>query len=56
MTSWQEDVLKYLDDVYPDKNKTFKVVSRRARKNYPEKFPGDQLQILERSFWTLIRR
>ena len=29
-----KDVLKYLDDVYPDKNKTFKVVSRRARKNF----------------------
>lgn len=31
-----KDVLKYLDDVYPDKNKTFKVVSRRARKNFPK--------------------
>ena len=31
-----KDVLKYLDDVYSDKNKTFKVVSRRARKNFPK--------------------
>ena len=31
-----KDVLKYLDDVYPNKNKTFKVVSRRARKNFPK--------------------
>lgn len=30
-----EDVTKYIDEVYPDKNKTFKVMARRARKNYP---------------------
>jgi len=30
-----ETVIKYIDDVYPDKNKTFKVHARRARKNYP---------------------
>jgi len=30
-----EDVVKYMDEVYPDKNKTFKVAARRARKNYP---------------------
>ncbi|HOO29122.1 MAG TPA: tRNA uracil 4-sulfurtransferase ThiI, partial [Lachnospiraceae bacterium] len=30
-----EDVVKYVDDVYPDKNLTFKVYARRARKNYP---------------------
>lgn len=30
-----KDVIKYMDDVYPDKNKTFKVMARRARKNYP---------------------
>lgn len=29
-------VIRYIDDVYPDKNKTFKVVSRRTRKNYPK--------------------
>ncbi len=31
-----EDVISYIDMVYPDKNKTFKVQSRRARKNYPK--------------------
>ncbi len=29
------DVVNYLDEIYPDKNKTFKVNARRARKNYP---------------------
>lgn len=29
------DVTGYLDQVYTDKNKTFKVAARRARKNYP---------------------
>ena len=31
-----ETVVKYVDDLYPDKNKTFKVHCRRARKNYPK--------------------
>lgn len=31
-----ETVIKYIDDIYPDKNKTFKVHARRARKNYPK--------------------
>lgn len=30
-----ERVIQYMKDVYPDKNKTFKVAARRARKNYP---------------------
>ncbi len=30
-----KDVIQYLDQEYPDKNKTFKVRARRARKNYP---------------------
>lgn len=30
-----EDVIAYLDRVYPDKKFTFKVHARRARKNYP---------------------
>ena len=29
------DVTSFIDEVYPDKHKTFKVNSRRARKNYP---------------------
>ena len=31
-----EDVISYIDGVYSDKNKTFKVQARRARKNYPK--------------------
>ncbi len=30
-----EVIVDYMDKVYPDKNKTFKVCARRARKNYP---------------------
>ena len=29
-------VIRYITDVYPDRNKTFKVHSRRARKDYPK--------------------
>ncbi len=31
-----ETVVNYIDRVYPDKNKTFKVQARRARKDYPK--------------------
>lgn len=31
-----ETVVDYIDKVYPDKKKTFKVASRRANKNYPK--------------------
>lgn len=31
-----ETVVRYMDDVYPDKHKTFKVHCRRARKSYPK--------------------
>ena len=31
-----EDIVKYMDEVYPDKQLTFKVNARRARKNYPK--------------------
>ena len=31
-----QDVIAFLDSIYPDKNKTFKVNARRARKNYPK--------------------
>jgi len=34
-----EDVVKFVDEEYPDKNFTFKVESRRARKNYPKTSP-----------------
>lgn len=30
-----QDVVRYMGDVYPDRNKSFKVAARRARKNYP---------------------
>ena len=30
-----ERVVRYIDEVYPDKNKSFKIAARRARKNYP---------------------
>ncbi len=30
-----EDVVRYVDEAYEDKNKTFKVMARRARKDYP---------------------
>jgi len=31
----RKDIIGYIDDVYPDKNKTFKVNARRAHKDYP---------------------
>lgn len=31
-----ETIVQYIADVYPDRNKTFKVNARRARKNYPK--------------------
>lgn len=31
-----DTVIQYIADVYPDRNKTFKVHARRARKNYPK--------------------
>ena len=31
----KEEVAKYIDEAYEDKNFTFKVVTRRADKNYP---------------------
>ncbi len=31
-----ETIIQYIADVYPDRNKTFKVQARRARKNYPK--------------------
>lgn len=32
----RDTVIRYLEDVYPDCNMTFKVNARRARKNYPK--------------------
>lgn len=33
------DVVRYMDETYPDRHKTFKVFARRARKNYPIESP-----------------
>jgi len=33
----KENIIKYIDEMYTDKNITFKVNARRARKNYPLK-------------------
>jgi len=32
----KKDIVAYMDEVYPDKNITFKVESRRAKKSYPK--------------------
>ncbi|MCF2680749.1 tRNA 4-thiouridine(8) synthase ThiI [Faecalicatena contorta] len=32
----KKDVVAYMDEMYPDKNLTFKVEARRARKSYPK--------------------
>lgn len=38
-------VLEYMDKMYPDKNKSFKVFTRRARKNYPMDSPEVNMEI-----------
>lgn len=35
MEQMEKDVLAYVDDVYPDKHKSFKVFTRRADKSFP---------------------
>ena len=32
----KKDVAAYIGEMYPDKNKTFKVEARRSRKSYPK--------------------
>ena len=32
----KDTIIQYVTDVYPERNKTFKVQARRARKNYPK--------------------
>ncbi len=32
----KDTIIQYIADVYPERNKTFKVQARRARKNYPK--------------------
>ncbi|MBQ3665863.1 MAG: tRNA 4-thiouridine(8) synthase ThiI [Lachnospiraceae bacterium] len=43
-----ERVIGYLDRTYPDKNFTFKVNARRARKNYPLSSPEINMELGER--------
>ncbi len=43
----RSQVIRYMDDMYPDKHITFKVQSRRARKNYPLDSNGINAQIGE---------
>ena len=50
-----EDIIKYMDEVYPDKHLTFKVDARRARKNYP-KLPWRSTAIWGRCCLPLFRR
>lgn len=38
-------VIEYMDKMYPDKNKSFKVFTRRARKNYPMDSPEVNMEI-----------
>lgn len=40
-----EQVINYLDKIYPDKNFTFKVNARRARKNYPLSSPEINMEL-----------
>jgi thiamine biosynthesis protein ThiI len=42
-----EQAIKYMDEMYPDKNKTFKVNARRARKNYPLDSMGINMKVGE---------
>lgn len=43
-----DKVIDYLDKTYPDKNFTFKVNARRARKNYPLSSPEINMELGER--------
>ena len=43
-----EDIIQYLDETYPDKNMTFKVEARRARKNYPKTSPEINMDLGEK--------
>lgn len=51
----KEQVLKFIDETYPDKNFTFKVDTRRANKQYPTRRIR-LTAIWEKSFWRHILR
>ena len=52
---WRGEVIRYIDEVYPDKHFTFKVNARRARKNYPLESMEINAQMGER-IWRVPRR
>ena len=64
-----EEVIRYVDEVYPDKHRTFKVNARRARKDYPlnsqeinmelggrilDRFPEMRVDVHEPEIWLNI--
>ncbi|MBQ7562415.1 MAG: tRNA 4-thiouridine(8) synthase ThiI [Lachnospiraceae bacterium] len=64
-----EEVIRYVDEVYPDKHRTFKVNARRARKDYPlnsqeinmelggrilDRFPEMKVDVHEPEIWLNI--
>ena len=64
-----EEVICYVDEVYPDKHRTFKVNARRARKDYPlnsqeinmelggrilDRFPEMRVDVHEPEIWLNI--
>lgn len=51
----KKDVVAYMDEMYPDKNLTFKVEARRA-KNLTRRRPWRSTVIWERRFLTHFRR
>lgn len=48
-----EEVIRYLDHAYPDKNFTFKVNARRARKNYPMDSMEIQRRFRQQKSWCV---
>ena len=51
----KKDVVAYMDEVYPDKNLTFKVEARRAKKSYP-RTSMEITAIWARPFWKHFPR
>ena len=50
-----ESAVSYMDEHYPDKNITFKVNARRARKNYPVESMEINASVGERSCRRSLR-
>lgn len=49
-----EDVVKYIDDIYPDKNKTFKVCLKKSKKKLSVGFHGIKPRI-RRCYFGCLR-